>query len=44
MNKTEISNNNPEKELIKDKSTTDDKNKPISVKNARIMGLLPFVK
>jgi len=34
MNNTEISNNNPEKELIKDKSTTDDKNKPISVKNS----------
>jgi len=33
MNNTEISNNNPEKELILDKSISDDKTKPISKKN-----------
>ena len=33
MPNTEISNNNPEKELIQDKSTSDDKTKQISKKN-----------
>ena len=33
MTNTEISNNNPEKELIIDKSISDDKNKQISKKN-----------
>ena len=33
MTNTEISNNNPEKELIVDKSISDDKNKQISKKN-----------
>ena len=33
MTNTEISNNNPEKELVKDNSTSDDKTKQISKKN-----------
>ena len=33
MNNTEISDNNPEKELILDKSISDEKNKQISKKN-----------
>ena len=33
MTNTEISDNNPEKELIKDKSISDDKTKQISKKN-----------
>ena len=33
MTNTEISNNNPEKELIKDKSISDDQTKQISKKN-----------
>ena len=33
MTNTEISNNNPEKELIIDKSISDDKTKQISKKN-----------
>ena len=33
MTNTEISNNNPDKELIIDKSITDDKTKQISKKN-----------
>ena len=33
MTNTEISNNNPEKELIQDKSISEDKTKQISKKN-----------
>ena len=33
MDNTEISNNNPEKELIKDNSISDDKTKQINKKN-----------
>ena len=33
MTNTEISDNNPEKELIKEKSISDDKTKQISKKN-----------